>query len=91
MRERASIPTGCTTLPWLGSKDQQNKMDVFLSAYGVLHVIIKSRKECGKKLKEWIMTDIIPRGLQSKINQVTSKHNAEINALGKQIEAIQFE
>ena len=37
------------------------------------------------------MTDIIPRGFQSKINQVTSKHNAEINALRMQIEVIQFE
>ena len=30
---------------WSGPKDQQNKTDVFLSFYGVLHVIIESRKE----------------------------------------------
>ena len=42
-----SLSTG-----WLGPKDQQNKTDVFLYVYGVLHIIIKSRKERGKELKE---------------------------------------
>ena len=65
--------------------------DTFLSVYGVFHVIIKSRKPRGKELRRWIMTDIILRGLQSKMDDVTSKHNAKINALKKWIEAIPLE
>ena len=55
--------------PWSGPKEQQNKTDVFLSVYGVMHVIINTRKERGKELKEFILKDIIPRGLNEKIKQ----------------------
>ena len=34
--------------------------DIFLSDYGVLHVIIGSRKPRGKELKEWIMRVVVP-------------------------------
>ena len=37
------------------------------------------------------MTDIIPRDLQLEDRCLTSKHNAEIDALRKRIEGIQFE
>ena len=39
---------------WCGPKDQQNKTGVFLSAYGVIYVIIKSKRPKGKELREWI-------------------------------------
>ena len=55
-------PTRSNTPGWSGPKDQQNRTDIFLSVYGVMHVIIRSRKDKGKELKEWIMRDIIPRG-----------------------------
>ena len=49
-------------LGWSGPlEDQQNKTDIFLSVYGVMHVIVRSRKSKGKELKEWVMSDIIPR------------------------------
>ena len=58
MRERPAIPTVRTTYPWSGPKDQQNKTDIFLSAYGVMHVIVRSKKPKGKGLREWVMRDI---------------------------------
>ena len=32
----------------------------FLSAYGVMHVVVNSRKSKGKELKDWILRDVIP-------------------------------
>ena len=40
---------------WSGPKDQQNKTDIFLSVYGVMHVIIRSKKSKGKEMKEWMI------------------------------------
>ena len=60
-------PTRSNTPGWSGPKDQQNKTDIFLSVYGVMHVIVGSRKSKGKKLKEWVMSDIIPRGFNAII------------------------
>ena len=48
--------------------------DVLLSVYGVMHVIINSRKERGKELKEFILNDIIPRGLNEKTKQLQEDH-----------------
>ena len=58
-------PTRSNTPGWSGPKDQQNKTDIFLSVYGVMHVIVGSRKSKGKELKEWVMSDIIPRGFNA--------------------------
>ena len=44
-----------STASWSGPKDQQNKTDVFLSVYGVMHVIIGSKKSKGKEMKEWMI------------------------------------
>ena len=63
MRERLAIPTGWITPPWSGPKDHQNKTNIFLSVYGVMHVIVGSKKEKVKELKDYILKDIIPRGL----------------------------
>ena len=51
MRERLAIPTGWITPPWSGPKDQQNKTDIFLSVYGVLYVIVRSKKICLSDIK----------------------------------------
>ena len=48
------------TASWHGPKDHQNKTDKFLSAFGVMHVIIKSQKDKGKVLKKHILKDIVP-------------------------------
>ena len=65
--------------------------DVFLSVYGVMHVIINSRKERGKELKEFIFKDIIPRGLNEKIKQLQEDHQLAITDRDNKIQAIQYE
>ena len=53
--EREKIPTRSNTPGWSGPKDQQNKTDIFQSVYGVMHVIVGSRKSEGKEMKEWMI------------------------------------
>ena len=64
-------PTLRNPYSWSGPKEQQNRTDIFLSVYCVIHIIIRSKKDKGKELKEWIMRDIIPRGLNDKIKEIT--------------------
>ena len=52
-----------------GPKDQQRKTDVFISVYGVMHVIVNSRKSKGIELREWIMRDVVPRGFNKLIEE----------------------
>ena len=56
--------------PWPGPKDQQNKTDKFLSVYGVIYVMVNSRKYKGKVLKEHILKDILPRGFDARIEEI---------------------
>ena len=60
-------PTCSKTSGWSGPKDQQNSTDIFLSVYAVMHLIVRGKNTKGKELKEWIMRDIIPRGLNQVI------------------------
>ena len=53
------VPPRCSTLPWSGPKDQQKKTDKFLSFFGVMNVIVKSRKDKSKALKKHILKDIV--------------------------------
>ena len=64
--------------PWPGSKDQQNKTDKFLSVFGVMYVIVNSRKDKGKALKEHILKDIVPRGFDARIKEIQKKHRQAI-------------
>ena len=52
---------------------------------------VNSKKQKGKKLRHWTMTDIIPRGFQSKIHELTTKHLVDVEDLTRRVEAIQFE
>ena len=68
------VPNRCTTLVWSGPKDQQNKTDKLLSAFWVRHVIVNSKKDKGKALKE----HIVPRGFDAKIEGIQEKHRPAI-------------
>ena len=70
------LPTRHGTPGWSGPKDQQNKTDKFLSAFGVMYVIVKSQKDKGKTLKKHILKDIVPRGFDAKIEDLTSRVQA---------------
>ena len=72
------VQTRRGTSDWSGPKDHQNKTDKFLSFFGVMYVIVKSRKDKGKALKEHILKDIVPRGFDAKIEEIQEKHQQAI-------------
>ena len=67
-------PIRLGTSPWPGPKDQQNKTDKFLSAFGVMYVIISSKTDKGKTLKDHILKDIVPRGFDARIEEIQENH-----------------
>ena len=71
------VPTRRSTLGWSGNKDQQNKTDKFLLVYGVMYVIVNSRKGKGKALKEHILRNIVPCGLDARIKEIQGEHNQQ--------------
>ena len=51
---------------WSGPKDQQNKTGNFLSLTGTLYVLVNSRKDKGKGLKEHFLKDLVRRGFDAR-------------------------
>ena len=80
-------PTSRSTAGWSGPKDQQNKTDIFLSVYCVMHVIVGSRKSKGKELKHHILTDVIPRGF----NAIIAEKQQAIEERDNQLQAITYQ
>ena len=69
-RQRSVFGADCrSTTGWSGPKEEQNKTDIFLSVYGVMYVIVNSRKPKGKELREWILNEVIPRGFNKMIEE----------------------
>ena len=84
-------PNRRTTPGWCGPKDQQNKTDKFLSVYRVMYVIVNSRKDKGKTLREHILKDIVPRGFDARIAAIPEDHQLVMTDRENQIRAIQHE
>ena len=80
-----------TTRGWSWPKDQQNKSEKFLSVLGVMYVIVNSWKDKGKALKEHILTEIVPRGFDARIEEIQEQHRQAITGCENQIQAIQDE
>ena len=72
------IPTRRGTPGWSGPKDQQNKKDKFLSFFGVIYVIVNSKKDKGKALQDHILKDILPRGFDARMEEIQKKHQQAI-------------
>ena len=92
------VPTRRSTLGWSGNKDQQNKTDKFLLVYGVMYVIVNSRKDKGKALKEHILRNIVQCGFDARIKEIQGEHNQQTGQLHQtiqeqdnRIQAIQYE
>ena len=69
------IPTRHGTLGWSRPKDQQNKTDKFVLVYGVMYVIVNSRNNKGKALKEYMQES--KRSKKNKPSQsVTIKYKS---------------
>ena len=43
-----------------------------------MHVIVNSKKDKGKALKDHILKDIVPRGLDARIIEIQRKHQQAI-------------
>ena len=84
------VPTPHGIGGWSGSKNHQNKTDKFLSVFGVMYVIIKSKKLKCKALKKHILKDIVPRGLDARIEEIQRKHQKAITDRDNQIQALEF-
>ena len=68
-RARSGFPT-CQPLPgWVGDKNSQNKTDIFLSLTATLRVVMRCDKDEAIPVREWLIKDIIPRGLNDKIKE----------------------
>ena len=72
------VPTRRGTPGWSGPKDQQNKVDKFLSFFGLMYVTVNSKKDKGKTLKEHILKGIVPHGLDANIEGLQEKHRHAI-------------
>ena len=64
---------------WCRTKDLKNKTDNFLSLAGTLYVILNSRKDEDKALKENILKDILPRDFDARIEEIQEKHRQAIS------------
>ena len=72
--------------------------DMFASLTGDLYVIVNSRKDKGKVLKEHILKDIIPRGFDVRLEGIQQEHHQRaaqfqqaIHERDNRIQAIQYE
>ena len=72
------IPTQYGTPGLSGPKDKQNKMDKFLSIFGVKYVNVNSQKDKDKALKEHILKDNVPRGFDARIEEIQGQHQQAI-------------
>ena len=85
------VPTRRITSLWSGPKGHQNKTDKFISAFGVMHVIVNSKKDKGKVLKDHILKDIVPRGLNARIEEIQEKHHQAIEEKDAAIALLNYE
>ena len=72
------IPSRHGTPVWSGPKDQQNKKGEFLPLFGVMQVIVNSKKDKGKALNDHILKDIVPPGLDARNEEILEKHQQAI-------------
>ena len=68
------ISTQHGTPGWSGSKYHQNKTDKFLSVFGVMYVIVNSKKGKSKAFKEHILKDIVARRFDTRIEEIQGQH-----------------
>ena len=84
-------PARHSTPGYSGPKDHQSKTDKFLSAYGVMYVMVNSWKNKCKDPKEHILNDIVPHSFDSRMEEIQEDHQQTIQELDNRIQAIQYE
>ena len=73
-----------------GLKYHQNKTEKFFPVFGIMYIIIKSKKQKVKALKKHILKDIVPRGFDVRIEEIQGKHQQTITGRDNQIKALGF-
>ena len=64
--------------------------DIFISLTGTPYVTLNYRKDNGKALKKHILKDIVPRGVDVRIEGNQEKHQHAITGHGNQIKALEL-
>ena len=54
-------------------REDSQDHDIFISLSGTLYVIVNSRKDKDKALKEHILKDIVPGGFDARIEEIQEK------------------
>ena len=73
-----------------GPEYHQNNTDKFLSVFGPMYVIIKTQKDKGKAYKKQILKDIVPHGLNTRIEDIQGNHQEAITDRDNQVKALEF-
>ena len=68
-RKREGFPTCQRLTGWVGDKNSQNKTDIFLSLTAALHVVMRCDKKEAIPVRDWLIKEIIPRGLNKVIEE----------------------
>ena len=73
----------------LGLDPKTNKIrHKFLSFFGVMYVIVNSKNDKGKGLKDHILKDIVPCRLDARIEEIQKKHQQAIKEKDVTIELL---
>ena len=64
--------------------------DIFISLTDALYVVVNSRKDKSKALKNHILKDIAPRRFDAKIEEIQEKHQQAITDRDNQIKDFEF-
>ena len=59
-------------------REDAQDQDIFISLIGALYVTVNSWKDKGKALKKHILKEIVPRGLDARIEEIQEKYRQAI-------------
>ena len=56
------------------SKEETQDHDMFISLTGILYIIVNSRKDKAKSLKEHTLKNLVPRDFHARIAEIQGVH-----------------
>ena len=69
LRTREQLSTCNRISGWKGDSNSKNKTDIFLSFTAALHVVMRCDKKEAIPIRDWLVKEIIPRGLNQIISE----------------------
>ena len=73
-KNRAFLQAGESFHIMSSPREDAQGHDIFISLTGALFVTVNSQKHKAKALKKHILKDIVPRGLDARIEEIQGKH-----------------